>query len=146
MVLVNWNKNISCIAFFFILSETYLLLYVINFLQDHKKRLNQWILRSFCLLMLGLALNLFGMHLNKPLYTLSYMCVTSGASGFLLSAIYLMVDVYGYKRASLVLEWMGIHALPIYVLIACNLVFLIIHGFYWKNPINNLLHLIGIGK
>lgn len=96
--------------------------------------------------MLGLALNLFGMHLNKPLYTLSYMCVTSGASGFLLSAIYLMVDVYGYKRASLVLEWMGIHALPIYVLIACNLVFLIIHGFYWKNPINNLLHLIGIGK
>jgi len=34
---------------------------------------------------------------------------------------------------------MGIHALPIYVLIACNLVFLIIHGFYWKNPINNLV-------
>ncbi|XP_024007139.1 heparan-alpha-glucosaminide N-acetyltransferase isoform X4 [Eutrema salsugineum] len=57
-----------------------------------------------------------------------------------------LVDVYGYKRASLVLEWMGIHALTIYVLIACNLVFLIIHGFYWKKPINNLLHLIGIGK
>lgn len=37
------------------------------------------------------------------------------------------------------LEWMGIHALPIYVLIACNLVFLIIHGFYWKKPINNLV-------
>jgi len=65
MVLVNWNKNISCIAFFFILSETYLLLYVINFLQDHKKRLNQWILRSFCLLMLGLALNLFGIFLDS---------------------------------------------------------------------------------
>ncbi|KAG7533236.1 hypothetical protein ISN45_Aa08g008760 [Arabidopsis thaliana x Arabidopsis arenosa] len=120
--------------------------HIIIHFKDHKKRLNQWILRSFCLLMLGLVLNLFGMHLNKPLYTLSYMCVTSGASGFLLSAIYLMVDVYGYKRASLVLEWMGIHALPIYVLIACNIVFLIIHGFYWKKPINNLLHLIGIGK
>ncbi|KAL0737813.1 hypothetical protein Bca4012_014023 [Brassica carinata] len=57
-----------------------------------------------------------------------------------------LVDVYGYKRASLVLQWMGIHALPIYVLIACNIVFLIIHGFYWRKPINNLLHLIGIGK
>jgi heparan-alpha-glucosaminide N-acetyltransferase len=65
--------------------------HIIIHFKDHKKRLNQWILRSFCLLMLGLALNLFGMHLNKPLYTLSYMCVTSGASGFLLSAIYLMV-------------------------------------------------------
>ncbi|XP_019095758.1 PREDICTED: heparan-alpha-glucosaminide N-acetyltransferase-like isoform X2 [Camelina sativa] len=120
--------------------------HIIIHFKDHKKRLNQWILRSFCLLMFGLALDLFGMHLNKPLYTLSYMCVTSGASGFLLSAIYLMVDVYGYKRASLVLEWMGVHALPIFVLIACNLVFLIIHGFYWKKPMNNLLHLIGIGK
>ncbi|EOA12300.1 hypothetical protein CARUB_v10007979mg, partial [Capsella rubella] len=98
--------------------------HIIIHFKDHKKRLNQWISRSFCLLMLGLALDLFGMHLNKPLYTLSYMCVT--------------VDVYGYKRASLVLEWMGIHALLIYVLIACNLVFLIIHGFYWKKPINNL--------
>ncbi|KAL0658320.1 hypothetical protein Bca4012_078905 [Brassica carinata] len=120
--------------------------HIIIHFKDHKRRLNQWILRSFCLLMLGLALDLFGMHLNKPLYTLSYVCVTAGASGFLFSTIYLMVDVYGYKRASLVLQWMGIHALPIYVLIACNLVFLIIHGFYWKKPINNLLHLIGIGK
>ncbi|KAH0923691.1 hypothetical protein HID58_023709 [Brassica napus] len=120
--------------------------HIIIHFKDHKRRLNQWILRSFCLVMLGLALDLFGMHLNKPLYTLSYVCVTAGASGFLFSTIYLMVDVYGYKRASLVLQWMGIHALPIYVLVACNLVFLIIHGFYWKKPTNNLLHLIGIGK
>ncbi|CAN8265792.1 unnamed protein product [Cochlearia groenlandica] len=120
--------------------------HIIIHFKDHKKRLNQWILRSFCLLMLGLALDLFGMHLNKPLYTLSYMCVTAGASGFLFSAIYLMVDIYGYKRASIVLEWMGIHALPIYILVACNIVFIFIHGFYWKKTTNNLLHLIGVGK
>lgn len=31
------------------------------------------------------------MHVNKALYTLSYMCVTAGAAGILFAGIYLMV-------------------------------------------------------
>ncbi|XP_010523186.2 PREDICTED: heparan-alpha-glucosaminide N-acetyltransferase [Tarenaya hassleriana] len=120
--------------------------HIIVHFKDHKKRLNQWVILSSCLLMLGLALDLLGMHLNKPLYSFSYTCVTAGASGFLFSLIYLMVDVYGYRRLTLVLEWMGMHALSIYVLVACNVLFLFVHGFYWKTPRNNLLRIIGIGK
>lgn len=34
---------------------------------------------------------LVGMHLNKALYTFSYMCVTAGVAGILFVGIYLMV-------------------------------------------------------
>ena len=32
-----------------------------------------------------------GMHINKVLYTVSYMSVTAGAAGLLFTGIYLMV-------------------------------------------------------
>ncbi|PPD84975.1 hypothetical protein GOBAR_DD18084 [Gossypium barbadense] len=83
---------------------------------------------------------LVGMHINKALYTFSYMCVTAGAAGFLLAGIYLLVDIYGYQRMTLVLEWMGKHALVIYILAACNLIPIVIQGFYWKQPPNNILY------
>jgi len=37
---------------------------------------------------------LVGMHINKVLYSLSYMCVTAGAAGILFVGIYLMVRFY----------------------------------------------------
>ncbi|GER39228.1 hypothetical protein STAS_15835 [Striga asiatica] len=60
--------------------------------------------------------------------------------------IHFKVDVYGYRRFTMVLEWMGKHALVIYILVACNVLPLILQGFYWRNPGNNLLTAIGIGK
>ena len=33
------------------------------------------------------------MHVNKALYTFSYMCVTAGAAGFLFAGLYLMVGI-----------------------------------------------------
>ena len=77
--------------------------------------------------------------MNKPLYTLSYTLATAGAAGLLFAGIYALVDLYGYRRLTVAMEWMGMHALMIYVLIACNILPIFIHGFYWKEPKNNLV-------
>ncbi|XVF16902.1 hypothetical protein REPUB_Repub10bG0071000 [Reevesia pubescens] len=113
--------------------------------KDHWDRIRLWLIPSSAFLFLGLALDILGMHVNKALYTFSYMCVTAGAAGFLFAGIYLLVDMYGYRRMTLVLEWMGKHALVIYILAACNIIPIIVQGFYWKQPQNNILSLIGIG-
>lgn len=118
---------------------------IIHF-KDHRDRMLNWIILSSCLIGLGLSLDLVGMHLNKALYSLSYTCLTAGASGVLLAGIYFMVDVQGHRRATLVFEWMGLHALMIYILFACNILPVLLQGFYWRQPQNNILHLIGIGK
>ncbi|KAK0591491.1 hypothetical protein LWI29_002780 [Acer saccharum] len=63
---------------------------IIHF-KDHKDRILSWTISSSCLLCSGLAMDLFGMHINKALYTFSYMCVTAGAAGILFTGIYYMV-------------------------------------------------------
>jgi hypothetical protein len=35
-----------------------------------------------------------GMHVNKALYTFSYMCVTAGAAGIVFTGIYLLVGYF----------------------------------------------------
>ncbi|KAL6350137.1 hypothetical protein AAG906_004075 [Vitis piasezkii] len=119
--------------------------HIIVHFKDHKDRILHWIVPSSCLLVLGFALDFFGMHVNKALYTLSYMCVTAGAAGILFAGIYLMVDMYGYRRPTIVMEWMGMHALMIYILAACNILPVFLQGFYWRRPQNNIFRLIGIG-
>ena len=108
-------------------------------------RIIYWMIPTSCLVVFGLALDLFGMHINKVLYSLSYTCVTAGAAGILFVGIYLMVDVCGCRRMTLVLEWMGMHALMIYILAACNVFPIFLQGFYWGSPHNNILKLIGVG-
>ncbi|KAF9597482.1 hypothetical protein IFM89_018928 [Coptis chinensis] len=85
------------------------------------------------------------MHVNKALHSSSYTCVTTGAAGIFFTGIYVLVDVWGYRRPTIVPELMGKHALMIYILAACNLLPLFLHGFYWKRPENNILTLIGVG-
>lgn len=118
---------------------------IIHF-KDHRDRMLNWIILSSCLIGLGLSLDFVGMHLNKALYSLSYTCLTAGASGVLLAGIYFMVDVQGHRHVTMVFEWMGLHALMIYILIACNILPVLLQGFYWRQPQNNILRLIGIGK
>eukprot|EP00261_Vitis_vinifera_P025073 XP_010657682.1 PREDICTED: heparan-alpha-glucosaminide N-acetyltransferase isoform X2 [Vitis vinifera] len=113
--------------------------HIIVHFKDHKDRILHWIVPSSCLLVLGFALDFFGMHVNKALYTLSYMCVTAGAAGILFAGIYLMVDMYGYRRPTIVMEWMGMHALMIYILAACNILPVFLQGFYWRRPQNNIV-------
>ncbi|XP_031402471.1 heparan-alpha-glucosaminide N-acetyltransferase-like isoform X1 [Punica granatum] len=119
--------------------------HVIVHVKDHRDRVSHWGVASSCLVAVGLAMDFFGMPVNKALYTFSYMCVTAGAAGILFTTIYLMVDVIGVRRATTILEWMGKHALTIYVLAASNLLPIILQGFYWDNPRNNVLSLIGVG-
>lgn len=51
----------------------------------------------------------------------------------------LQVDVYGYRRLTSVLEWLGLHALSIFVLITSNLAIIAIQGFYWTSPEKNIV-------
>ncbi|KAG6651571.1 hypothetical protein I3843_06G115400 [Carya illinoinensis] len=116
--------------------------HVLANLQDHKGRLKNWSLFSTSMFVLGLLLAFTGIPLNKSLYTVSYMLITSASAGITFCALYLLVDVYGYRRLTSVLEWMGRHSLSIFVLIASNLAIIAIQGFYWTVPDNNIVHWI----
>ena len=37
------------------------------------------------------------------------------------------------------MEWMGKHALMIYILAACNILPVLLQGFYWRRPENNIV-------
>ncbi|MCH88769.1 heparaN-alpha-glucosaminide N-acetyltransferase-like, partial [Trifolium medium] len=109
---------------------------------DHKGRLNHWLGFSVSFLTLGGFLALIGIPLNKSLYTISYMLLSSAASGLTFMALYVLVDVYGHRRLTSVLEWMGKHSLSIFVLVSSNLAVIAIQGFYWTKPENNIVHWI----
>ena len=51
------------------------------------------------------------------------------------------MDVYGFRKPTIAMEWMGKHALMIYVLVACNILPMFIRGFYWRDPNNSLVSL-----
>ncbi|XP_011020932.1 PREDICTED: heparan-alpha-glucosaminide N-acetyltransferase-like [Populus euphratica] len=120
--------------------------HIIVHFKEHKDRILHWMVPSTCFVVLGLVLDLSGMHVNKALYTFSYMCVTAGAAGIVFTGIYMLVDVCGFRRPTLVLEWMGMHALMIFILATSNVLPVVLQGFYWKQPGNNILRLIGIGR
>uniref|UniRef100_A0A803M9B4 Heparan-alpha-glucosaminide N-acetyltransferase catalytic domain-containing protein n=1 Tax=Chenopodium quinoa TaxID=63459 RepID=A0A803M9B4_CHEQI len=79
------------------------------------------------------------MPLSKPLYTVSYMCITAGASGVIFTIIFYLVDVKHIKKPVLLLQWMGMNALLIYALAACEIFSIALQGFYWGSPENNLV-------
>ncbi|XP_051122606.1 uncharacterized protein LOC127245648 isoform X2 [Andrographis paniculata] len=120
--------------------------HIIVHFKDHKNRLLLWLAPSSCLIFFGTLCDIFGMHINKALYSFSYTFVTVGVAGIVLATIYLLVDVYGWSRCTAVLKWMGMNALMIYIFIACNVLPLMLQGFYWRHPHNNILSLIGIRK
>lgn len=111
-------------------------------LQEHKDRLQNWSILSVSCFILGLFLAFVGIPLNKSLYTVSYTLLTSGIAGITFCASYILVDVYGYRRVTSILEWMGVHSLSIFVLITSNIAIVVIQGFYFKDPSNNIIHWI----
>ncbi|KAI7984127.1 Heparan-alpha-glucosaminide N-acetyltransferase [Camellia lanceoleosa] len=113
--------------------------HIIVHFKGHRQRVFWWSISSFTLLILGYVLKVLGIPFSKPLYTLSYMCITAGASGFLLTIIFYMVDVNQVKKPTMVLQWMGMNALIIYALGACDLFPAALQGFYWRSPENNLV-------
>ncbi|CAA7391431.1 unnamed protein product [Spirodela intermedia] len=107
--------------------------------EEHKGRLIRWMSLSWLFLALGVFLTVIGSPLNKSLYTINYMLITTSSAGIAFCALYLMVDVCGYKRMFFILEWMGRHSLCIFVLVASNLAIIAIQGFYWRIPQNNIV-------
>uniref|UniRef100_M8BM15 Heparan-alpha-glucosaminide N-acetyltransferase n=1 Tax=Aegilops tauschii TaxID=37682 RepID=M8BM15_AEGTA len=85
------------------------------------------------------SLRIFITTISKPLYTVSYMLLAGGVSGFLLLLLYCIVDVIHIKKPLILFQWMGMNALIVYVLAACELFPTLIQGFYWRSPENNLV-------
>ncbi|XP_010259389.1 PREDICTED: heparan-alpha-glucosaminide N-acetyltransferase-like isoform X2 [Nelumbo nucifera] len=108
--------------------------------KSHKRRIFLWSMFSLPLLVSGFVMKELGIPFSKQLYTLSYMCITSGASGILLSVIYYIVDVNHFRKPTILLQWMGMNALIVYVLAACELFPAAIQGFYWRSPEKNLVN------
>ncbi|MBA0717893.1 hypothetical protein Golax_005669, partial [Gossypium laxum] len=113
-----------------------------HILLHHKGQMHRvvlWSMSSFALLFSGFVLQLLGIPFSKPLYTLSYMCITAGASGLFLTIIFYIVDVKHFRKPVVLLQWMGMNALIIYALAACDIFPAAVQGFYWRSPENNLL-------
>lgn len=111
---------------------------VVHF-KGQKQKILLWSCFSIPLLILGCVLALLGIPLSKPLYTLSYTCITAGASGLCLTIIYYIVDVKHFRKPMILLQWMGMNALIIYALAACELFPAAVQGFYLRLPENNLV-------
>ncbi|KAI3898267.1 hypothetical protein MKW92_024292 [Papaver armeniacum] len=116
--------------------------HILVLLEDHKDRLLHWMLLSVSFFGLGVFLSYVDIPLNKSLYTISYMLLTSSTAGITFCAFYILVDIYGYRCLTSLLEWMGVHSLSIFVLISSNLAVIAIQGFYSVSPKNNLIHWI----
>ncbi|XP_031110667.1 heparan-alpha-glucosaminide N-acetyltransferase-like [Ipomoea triloba] len=105
----------------------------------HKQRIIFWSIFSFPLLIVGLVLVVVGVPLSKPLYTLSYMFTTAGASAIAFTIIYYIVDVVCLRKPMIIFQWMGMNALIVYALAACDIFPAALQGLYWRSTENNLV-------
>ncbi|XP_042398125.1 heparan-alpha-glucosaminide N-acetyltransferase-like [Zingiber officinale] len=115
--------------------------HLIVHLKSHAQRMLLWTSTSILLVICGFLVQLIGMPFSKPLYTLSYMFLTTGVSGFLFILMYFIVDVQKFKRPFILFQWMGMNALIVYILAASELFPAFVQGFYWHSPENNLVNL-----
>ncbi|KAI6674564.1 hypothetical protein NL676_002470 [Syzygium grande] len=71
--------------------------HILVHVKSHGQRMLFWSMFSLPLLMSGYVLEIVGIPLCKPLYTLSYMCITAGVSGLLLTLIFYLVDLVSFS-------------------------------------------------
>uniref|UniRef100_A0A0D3HK31 Heparan-alpha-glucosaminide N-acetyltransferase catalytic domain-containing protein n=1 Tax=Oryza barthii TaxID=65489 RepID=A0A0D3HK31_9ORYZ len=77
--------------------------------------------------------------INKQLYSLSYVCFTAGAAGVVLSAFYILIDVWGLRTPFLFLEWIGMNAMLVFVLAAQAIFPAFVNGWYYDSPGSTLV-------
>ncbi|KAF8401385.1 hypothetical protein HHK36_012323 [Tetracentron sinense] len=53
--------------------------------------------------------------------------------------LHFKVDVQHFRKPTVLLQWIGMNALIVYALAACELFPAAIQGFYWRSPENNLI-------
>ncbi|KAK7258912.1 hypothetical protein RIF29_24501 [Crotalaria pallida] len=116
---------------------------VLIHMQDHSSRLKHWLLMGLALLTFGVILHFtHAIPLNKQLYTLSYVCVTSGAAALVFSAFYIMVDIWNLKLLFMPFKWIGMNAMLVYVMEAEGIFPGFINGWYYEDPHNTLVYWI----
>ncbi|KAI3445363.1 hypothetical protein Pfo_002028 [Paulownia fortunei] len=85
-------------------------------IKGHSSRLHHEIIMGLGLLILGIILHFTdATPINKQLYTLNYVCVTSRAATLVFSAFYISVDIWNFKYLFLPLEWIGMNAMLVYM-------------------------------
>uniref|UniRef100_A0A2P2L2A5 Heparan-alpha-glucosaminide N-acetyltransferase catalytic domain-containing protein n=1 Tax=Rhizophora mucronata TaxID=61149 RepID=A0A2P2L2A5_RHIMU len=72
--------------------------HILVHIKGHMQRVLLWSLSSFPLLIVGYILELLGIPLCKPLYTLSYTLITAGASGLFLTIIFYVVSSSSFSQ------------------------------------------------
>ncbi|PWZ28394.1 Heparan-alpha-glucosaminide N-acetyltransferase [Zea mays] len=117
--------------------------HVLIHFKTHKERLKHWLLTGFSLLVLGIILHFTNaIPINKQLYSFSYVCFTGGAAGIVLSAFYILIDVWGLRTPFLFLEWIGMNAMLVFVLGAQGILAAFVNGWYYGSPDNTLVNWI----
>ncbi|XP_042428405.1 heparan-alpha-glucosaminide N-acetyltransferase-like [Zingiber officinale] len=117
--------------------------HVLIHVKDHSERLKHWLVMGIALLTCGFTLHFSNaIPLNKQLYSFSYVCVTAGAAGLVLSAFYAMIDVWGLRAPFLWLEWIGMNAMLVFVMAAQGIFPAFVNGWYYETPNNSLVHWI----
>lgn len=99
---------------------------------DWKDRLKRWTVWGICTLICGLCLGLipYGnaiIPINKNLWSLSYVLVTSGVAFFVLSFLYCIIDVKLYWNGK-PLVYAGMNAIIMYI---GSEIFHKMYPFYW---------------
>ncbi|KAF3334342.1 heparan-alpha-glucosaminide N-acetyltransferase-like protein [Carex littledalei] len=115
--------------------------HIIIHYKGHPERILLWSVSSLILIILAYAAQLLGMPFSKPLYSVSYMFLTAGVSGFALIFIYFMVDIIKFTAPLVIFQWMGMNALIVFILAASQKFPIFLEGFYWRSPSNNLVSL-----
>ncbi|KAL8166362.1 hypothetical protein V2J09_007861 [Rumex salicifolius] len=117
--------------------------HVIIHIKDHTRRLKHWSLMGLTCFVLGMILHFTNaIPFNKQLYSFSYVCVTSGTAALVFSALYILVDVVGFKYPFLPLKWIGMNAMLVYVMAAEGIFAGFFNGWYYEDPHNTLVHWI----
>ncbi|XP_020575051.1 uncharacterized protein LOC110021061 [Phalaenopsis equestris] len=134
------NKQLYTISYALLTTGSAGLTFCALYFLEHKDRFKLWLQLSVSIFSFGLFLNLIGDPLNKQLYTISYALLTTGSAGLTFCALYFLVDVGEHRGLTCILEWMGRHSLSIFILVPSNLAVIVLQGFYWRNPNNNIVH------
>ncbi|GAU43512.1 hypothetical protein TSUD_399060 [Trifolium subterraneum] len=118
--------------------------HVLIHFKRHSERLKQWLSMGFVLSILGIILHFTNaIPINKQLYSISFVCVTSGAAGIVFSVLYILIDVWGLRTPFLFLEWIGMNAMLVYVVGAQGIFAAFVNGWYYNDPNNSLKSLFG---